>query len=148
MDSQERRNELLGLAVRGERMLQHRSQTDLAHAAKVSIRTIQKLEAGEATPRVLGRVETALGWEPGKTAAILGQPQPPATRPRTGRLVRVTGETVRVAFVPTVDSAGYLAVTRGGERLSLGHGDVLHLDGILLTGQTIEIDGANYWGRA
>lgn len=127
-------------------MLQRWSQTHLAEAAGVSIRTIQKLEAGEPPARLLGRIEAALGWPAGRAQTILEQGV--GGGPKTGLLVRADGSQVPVAFLATIDPMTFLAVSRTGERLGLDHGDALHIDGTLGPGQSIEIDGADTWSRS
>lgn len=74
MNDDEQRGALrLGEAVREARVIKHMSQTKLAAAAGVSLRTIQALEAGHVTPRVLPRIEEALGWVAGSARRMLDE---------------------------------------------------------------------------
>jgi DNA-binding XRE family transcriptional regulator len=62
------------------------TQTDLARAAGVGMRTIQNLEAGKRLqPIIRTKIERALGWEPGEFRRIAEQDQPVSLTPRSLR---------------------------------------------------------------
>jgi|GEM_PF-3018942 len=76
----------LGRAIKAQREhLGMATQQDLAESAGVTRQTVQSLEAGterKRTPASIGRVEKALGWEPGTATRILSEATPEAPAPR------------------------------------------------------------------
>ncbi|MFD4921209.1 helix-turn-helix transcriptional regulator [Streptomyces goshikiensis] len=73
----------LGRAIKAQREhLGMATQQDLADNAGVTRQTVQSLEAGterKRTPPTIGKVEKALGWEPGTATRILSEAAPEAT---------------------------------------------------------------------
>lgn len=69
------------------------------------------------------------------------------TRPRSGLLLRADGTSVPIVFVPTGDALVFLAVDRDGNRVTLEHGDAVHVDE-LGPGQSVVVEAANTWSRS
>ncbi|MCX4801716.1 helix-turn-helix domain-containing protein [Streptomyces sp. NBC_01214] len=87
----------LGRAIKAQREhLGMATQQDLANNAGVTRQTVQSLEAGterKRTPPTIGKVEKALGWEPGTATRILSEAAPEAApRFAEGMPLRVARE--------------------------------------------------------
>lgn len=72
-------------AVEDRRSALDWTQRRLAEEAGVAERTVQNLEAGKRPQaRIRGRIERALGWEPGELRRIAeGQPEPEPVIPKS-----------------------------------------------------------------
>lgn len=88
----------LGRAIKAQREhLGMATQQELATRAGVSRQTVISLEGGTERTRVpatIGKVEKALGWEPGTATRILSEapPEPSAAKFADGMPVRVAQE--------------------------------------------------------
>lgn len=80
----------LGERVAAARGVRRWSTRDLADAADLSLRTIQAIEAGTShgfSPVTIGRIEDALGWQPGSVRRIVEGMEPrPSDDPKLERL--------------------------------------------------------------
>jgi len=98
------------------------TQKGLAVRAGVSERTIQNLEAGRRPqPLIRGKIEKALGWEPGEFRRIAEQPQdgPASLIPRSLRREITENEDLTPAEKEAV-LAAIETTLRGGEAGSAG----------------------------
>lgn len=71
------------------------TQVELAVAADVTRQTVQSLESGKErsrTPAALGKIERALGWEPGTATRVLTEQPSEAPRFAQGMPMRIAQE--------------------------------------------------------
>lgn len=87
--------------VRAARDIRGLTQAELARDARIGLRTLQDIEAGVPRgrfPRLLPRIERALGWRPGSGRIILdgGEPVPTnVIQPRPKILTRAQKDGAR-----------------------------------------------------
>lgn len=86
----------LGAAVRDARERRRLTQTELAEAVGVSLRTIGNVERGETAPQLRHRaaLEAALHWTAGSVRRVLEGGRPAVTEENSGREVQVNGGSV------------------------------------------------------
>jgi transcriptional regulator with XRE-family HTH domain len=117
----------LAAAVRARRKALRLTQQELADSAGVNVMTIRNLEGlrqFSKMPGTIGKVERALGWEPGSAEAVADGGEPTlVSESVNGRAPNVTGgadEASEIRGLP----AGIRAALSEGEHLA---GDVIDL---------------------